>query len=203
MEQQAVKEQAGAKYPIRTVSLMTGVNVITLRAWEKTYGLIVPERKESGHRLYTQEQHGEDEVVSCYDAATGKPIWHHRDPARFWEAMAGAGPRATPTLADGRVYSLGATGVLNALDPARQLQDAADVSVHAADHRRKYLGRLGPGLVPNVGLDLRDHEIGMGNREGDIQEKRFITRGFDESQSVFDQQVVAVLATASTVLREG
>jgi DNA-binding transcriptional MerR regulator/methylmalonyl-CoA mutase cobalamin-binding subunit len=55
MEQQAVKEQAGAKYPIRTVSLMTGVNVITLRAWEKRYGLIVPERKESGHRLYTQE----------------------------------------------------------------------------------------------------------------------------------------------------
>jgi DNA-binding transcriptional MerR regulator/methylmalonyl-CoA mutase cobalamin-binding subunit len=35
--------------------MMTGVNVITLRAWENRYGLIVPERKESGHRLYTQE----------------------------------------------------------------------------------------------------------------------------------------------------
>lgn len=54
-DEQVIKEQAGAKYPIRTVSLMTGVNVITLRAWEKRYGLIVPERKESGHRLYTQE----------------------------------------------------------------------------------------------------------------------------------------------------
>ncbi|MCW8925594.1 MAG: MerR family transcriptional regulator, partial [Xanthomonadales bacterium] len=54
-QQQPVKEPSGARYPIRTVSLMTGVNVITLRAWEKRYGLIVPERKESGHRLYTQE----------------------------------------------------------------------------------------------------------------------------------------------------
>ncbi|MGD9265043.1 MAG: MerR family transcriptional regulator [Lysobacterales bacterium] len=54
-QQQAVIEQSGARYPIRTVSLMTGVNVITLRAWESRYGLITPERKESGHRLYTQE----------------------------------------------------------------------------------------------------------------------------------------------------
>jgi DNA-binding transcriptional MerR regulator len=54
-QQQAVTEQSGARYPIRTVSLMTGVNVITLRAWENRYGLINPERKESGHRLYTQE----------------------------------------------------------------------------------------------------------------------------------------------------
>ncbi|NIP18508.1 MAG: MerR family transcriptional regulator [Xanthomonadales bacterium] len=42
-------------YPIRTVSDLTGVNAITLRAWERRYGLIEPVRKESGHRLYTQE----------------------------------------------------------------------------------------------------------------------------------------------------
>jgi outer membrane protein assembly factor BamB len=71
-----------------------------------------------GHRLCTQEQRDEDEVVVCYDAASGEPLWLHAYPARFWEALGGAGPRATPTYHDGRLYTLGATGVLSCLDVA-------------------------------------------------------------------------------------
>ena len=41
-------------YTIGTVSKLTGVGAITLRAWERRYNLIVPVRKESGHRLYTR-----------------------------------------------------------------------------------------------------------------------------------------------------
>jgi outer membrane protein assembly factor BamB len=66
-------------------------------------------------RLVTQEQRGELEAIVCYDAATGRELWSHEDTARFFEGLAGVGPRATPTFSDGRVYAFGATGMLTCL----------------------------------------------------------------------------------------
>ena len=64
----------------------------------------------------TQEQRGLDECVVCYRLSDGATEWIHTDQARFESAMGGIGPRATPTIADGRVYTVGGTGIFNCLE---------------------------------------------------------------------------------------
>ncbi len=71
-----------------------------------------------GSRAVTQEQRGEEELVVCYDVTSGELLWAHSDRVRYDTTVAGVGPRATPTIDHGKVYSLGATGVLNCLDGA-------------------------------------------------------------------------------------
>src|SRR4029078_7871923 len=66
----------------------------------------------------TMEQRGAEEWVTCYEVATGEPVWGQAIEARHENPMGGVGPRATPTIHRGRVYALGATGVLRCLDGA-------------------------------------------------------------------------------------
>lgn len=70
-----------------------------------------------GSRLFTQEQRGPMECVVCYNAETGIEQWRHEDNTRYETAMGGIGPRATPTATGDRLYCLGATGILNCLEP--------------------------------------------------------------------------------------
>ncbi|MBX7166606.1 MAG: PQQ-like beta-propeller repeat protein [Pirellulales bacterium] len=64
----------------------------------------------------TIEQRGPKETVVCYDAATGKEHWRYEYDALFSEQLGGDGPRATPSVAFGKVYTLGATGHLACLE---------------------------------------------------------------------------------------
>jgi outer membrane protein assembly factor BamB len=124
-------------------SRLTGVNVATnwkekppRELWRRAVGPGWSSFAVIGNHAFTQEQMDQDEAIVCYDADTGNKIWEHRDQTRFWEEMAGAGPRATPTFHDGKIYSLGANGVLNCLDAAtgkqiwsRNIADNPDVDI--------------------------------------------------------------------------
>lgn len=68
-----------------------------------------------GDLAVTQEQRGENESIVAYHRQTGVELWCHQDRARFTDTH-GNGPRATPTIAHGRVFTMGATGILNCLD---------------------------------------------------------------------------------------
>jgi outer membrane protein assembly factor BamB len=72
----------------------------------------------AGNLLFTQEQRGPMEAVVCYDAATGQEIWNRQYEARLEDPMGGPGPRATPTLANGGLFVVGATGWFLRLNPA-------------------------------------------------------------------------------------
>jgi outer membrane protein assembly factor BamB len=66
--------------------------------------------------LFTLEQRRDQEAITCYDADTGKQYWAFSYPALFDERLGDKGPRSTPTVIDGEVYALGATGMLTCLD---------------------------------------------------------------------------------------
>jgi outer membrane protein assembly factor BamB len=86
------------------------------RLWRQPVGAGWSGFAVAGHRALTLEQRGEFETVSCYDLLSGTPLWGHADPVHFQSSLAGEGPRATPTVAGHRVYTLGSTGLLNCLE---------------------------------------------------------------------------------------
>jgi outer membrane protein assembly factor BamB len=73
-----------------------------------------------GDRIYLHSRQQENEAVSAIDTVTGKVVWQDRYPAPYRMNSAatahGPGPKATPVVADGRVFTLGITGILSALD---------------------------------------------------------------------------------------
>ena len=86
--------------------------------WRQPIGLGWSAFAVSGQHAVTQEQRREDELIVCYDLQTGHALWAHTNRVRFSETLGGDGPRATPTLHKGRVYAMGASGILDCLEEA-------------------------------------------------------------------------------------
>lgn len=83
--------------------------------WRQPVGLGYSGVAVAGNAAVTLEQRGEQEAVVCYDRATGRERWAYAYDAYHKDVM-GDGPRSTPTIRDGLVYSYGATGDLVCLD---------------------------------------------------------------------------------------
>jgi outer membrane protein assembly factor BamB len=89
--------------------------------WKVTVGEGVSCPVVVGDRVYVFTRQKDDELVLCLDVTTGKEVWRtERYPAPYqWQAGEGTfskGPRSTPTVAGGRVYTAGVCGVLSCLD---------------------------------------------------------------------------------------
>jgi len=62
-------------YTIKNVSMITGIGVHTLRAWEKRYGVVKPERSDSGRRFYSDEDIEKLKLIVTLNK-TGEQISH-------------------------------------------------------------------------------------------------------------------------------
>ena len=99
-------------------------------------------------RVAELEQRLQNEVVACYDAKSGAPIWSFETPGRFFESLGGLGPRGTPTLADGSIYALGAEGLL-------ERSENALVGPQPRIRHRELVGELGRDVFRD-GMSLQE-----------------------------------------------
>ncbi len=99
--------------------------------WQRTIGPGWSSFAANQNYAVTMEQRGEEECVVCYELATGNSVWSHAIVGRHDTALGGVGPRATPTIYNGYVYALGATGVLRCLNESGEL-------VWSDDLRKRY-----------------------------------------------------------------
>jgi len=92
------------------------------RKWKVDVGLGYATPLVVGDRIYVFSRQGESEVMSALEAATGKVLWKTGYPASFTSNQAaarhGQGPKSTPVFANGRLYSIGMTGIVTAFDAA-------------------------------------------------------------------------------------
>ncbi|MCA8998654.1 MAG: PQQ-binding-like beta-propeller repeat protein [Planctomycetaceae bacterium] len=114
--------------------------------WEKEVGTGYSAPSVRGHKLVLHHRIGDEEIVECFHAATGKSLWKHTSPSQFVDPYGyNNGPRCSPILTEDHCYVLGAEGYLACL----KLDDGAVVWSHKL--REEYTipdGFFGVGATP-------------------------------------------------------
>jgi outer membrane protein assembly factor BamB len=85
--------------------------------WQKEVGEGYSGPVIAGGKLILFHRVGDNDIIACLDAATGKERWKFAYPTSYQDQLGkGDGPRATPVVAGNRVYTLGAQGKLHCLE---------------------------------------------------------------------------------------
>ena len=84
--------------------------------WRQAVGSGWSSFSSVGGRLFTHEQVGPEEMVTCRHLPTGTLLWSARKATRFFQWQGGEGPRDTPTWSAGRVFARGGTGMLTCVN---------------------------------------------------------------------------------------
>ena len=92
------------------------------KRWEVQVGEGHASPVVSGNRVVVFARQGNEEIVRAIDVASGKQVWRAAYPAPYTVNSAawthGAGPKSTPAIAGGRVFTFGIGGILSAFDLA-------------------------------------------------------------------------------------
>jgi outer membrane protein assembly factor BamB len=86
--------------------------------WKVTVGFGDATPVLSGNKIYLNTRQGNDEVVLCLDAGTGKELWKNQYPSAAVTGPSGShpGPRSTPAVSNGKIVTFGASAILSCLD---------------------------------------------------------------------------------------
>lgn len=92
------------------------------KKWSATVGVGHSSPVVSGNRVVVHTRQDSREIVAAYDLASGKQLWQDGVDAPYTMNPAatghGPGPKSTPAVADGRVFTLGISGIFSAHDLA-------------------------------------------------------------------------------------
>lgn len=131
------------------------------RVWQASVGIGYSSVSVSGGKLYTMGNTDDVDAVYCFDAENGKALWKHTYACEAKDPNGYHGTRATPTVADGRVYSLSRHGHLFCLD------GATGAVLWAKDFKKDYgaeVPRWGYSGSPLVEGNLLVTEVGGDGR---------------------------------------
>jgi outer membrane protein assembly factor BamB len=118
------------------------------KVWQKSIGTGFAGPAVVGNRVLLFHRVGDEEVVDALDAKTGAAVWHFAYPSHYRDDFGfDEGPRAVPVVANGRVYTFGAEGLLHAiaLDTGRRIWGVD--TLRRFQVRKGFFGAAGSPLV--------------------------------------------------------